>query len=650
MFCSSVPKTINVGRLVLRLGFRRSFVLVHDMESDRIFQFADFSLDPGRLELRRDGTVVPLKPRHCDALLFFVKSGGRFLSKEELIEALWPNTIVEENNLAQCVSVLRKALGNGEGNQRFIETVPGRGYRFVTAVREVSREEPDRKAVVSSTPARSSRRWLMAGSILLVLIAAVGLVFWRRPDTPAPPAGIPTVAVMPLVALEPGNAPPDFGLMIADALINRLSSWRVVTVRPTAMIRPYVDDETDPTGTDPIKFGRDLKADAVIEGWYRHQGDTVIVSFYLMDVQTADGVWSLRVQSAAGPDAPGQLTEQASGLLMRELMFRKDARHVPAAIPLRAIGLGAPPSIPFTIVVADTSAFGGTGGLIEIDPASGGQTKIASGGYFVEPTGVTLDQAGDFLVADEAALDGTGAIIRVHFDRTDRVWKQSIISKGGVFRDPFTVELDRDGSLIVVDHVGQNNHRGRVVRVDPATGAQTVISEGQFFHTPSGVAIDAEGRYIVTDCVGMMGPPSQVLLVDPRKPKDANQSVISSSGQLEDPIDVAFDAVGRLFVIDSNTPRQPNSPGQLFIIDTKTGAQRRISAGGLLQQPTNFRFAPTGDLFVSDYQVVAIIRVDPVTGAQQAISSGGMLVAPRGMAILTRDNFVRANPASQGPR
>lgn len=226
------------------------------MESDRIFQFGDFSLDPRRLELRRDGTVVPLKPRHFDALLFLIKSGGRFLSKEELIEALWPNTVVEENNLAQCISVLRKALGNSEGNQRFIETVPGRGYRFVTAVREVSREEPDRKAVVSSTPARSSRHWLMAGAILLILIAAVSTVFWRQPDTPAAPAGIPTVAVMPLVALEPGDAPRDLGLMIADALISRLSSWHVVTVLPTAMIRPYVDDGTDPTGTDPIKFGR----------------------------------------------------------------------------------------------------------------------------------------------------------------------------------------------------------------------------------------------------------------------------------------------------------------------------------------------------------------------------------------------------------
>src|SRR5215510_7036286 len=101
-----------------------------------IYEFGPFRLDAAELLLLRDGEAVPLTPKAFDLLLALVERHGHLLEKEELLKTIWPDTFVEETNLASNISLIRKALGDGGNGQKYIETVPKRGYRFVATVRE----------------------------------------------------------------------------------------------------------------------------------------------------------------------------------------------------------------------------------------------------------------------------------------------------------------------------------------------------------------------------------------------------------------------------------------------------------------------------------------------------------------------------------
>ena len=98
------------------------------------YEFGAFRVEPGERRLSRDGGPVAIPPKAFDLLVILVEHPGRLLRKEDLIERLWPGVFVEEVNLAQNVSTIRRALG-GDGRETFIQTVAGAGYRFVASVR-----------------------------------------------------------------------------------------------------------------------------------------------------------------------------------------------------------------------------------------------------------------------------------------------------------------------------------------------------------------------------------------------------------------------------------------------------------------------------------------------------------------------------------
>jgi DNA-binding winged helix-turn-helix (wHTH) protein/Tfp pilus assembly protein PilF len=103
-----------------------------------IYEFHGFQLDPGKRLLLEHGKVVPLTPKVFDTLLYMLDHAGETFSKEALMQAVWPDTIVEENNLNQNISTLRRLLGEKRGENRYIATIPGRGYRFTAAVVRVA--------------------------------------------------------------------------------------------------------------------------------------------------------------------------------------------------------------------------------------------------------------------------------------------------------------------------------------------------------------------------------------------------------------------------------------------------------------------------------------------------------------------------------
>jgi Tol biopolymer transport system component/DNA-binding winged helix-turn-helix (wHTH) protein len=113
------------------------------LQTKHIYEFGPFRLDAAEHLLLRDGEAVPLTPKAFDLLLSLVEHHGHLLEKDELMKKVWPDTFVEEANLSSNISIIRKVLGDGENGQKFIETVPKRGYRFVAGVREVGAEQAE---------------------------------------------------------------------------------------------------------------------------------------------------------------------------------------------------------------------------------------------------------------------------------------------------------------------------------------------------------------------------------------------------------------------------------------------------------------------------------------------------------------------------
>ena len=106
-----------------------------------LYEFGPFQLDPAKRVLLRDNQPVSLQLKAFETLLMLVRNSQQVVLKDDLMKAVWPDTFVEESNLAQNIFVLRKTLGETVGDHRYIVTIPGRGYRFAEKVRVISEEE-----------------------------------------------------------------------------------------------------------------------------------------------------------------------------------------------------------------------------------------------------------------------------------------------------------------------------------------------------------------------------------------------------------------------------------------------------------------------------------------------------------------------------
>lgn len=276
-----------------------------------IYEFGDFRIDVGRrLLLRSDGESVPLTPKVFDTLLYLVEHSGAILDKDALMAAIWPDIVVEENNLSQNIYTLRRVLGESRGEHRYIMTVPGRGYRFVADVRtdtngddpegtEGSQLKPDEKLAVEANSEAAShlnqragkqnRRVLLA---LLVGIIIVGLgiaVFysWRTRTQPAPVAPVTIVAVLPFKPLVAENRNEALELGMADTLIARLSNSETIVVRPITSVRRYGGLEQD-----SLAAGRELGVDSVLDGSIQTWGDRIRISARLVSVGDGKQLWA----------------------------------------------------------------------------------------------------------------------------------------------------------------------------------------------------------------------------------------------------------------------------------------------------------------------------------------------------------------------
>jgi DNA-binding winged helix-turn-helix (wHTH) protein/tetratricopeptide (TPR) repeat protein len=224
------------------------------MKKAQFYDFGPFRIDRADRLLLCRGKPVPLTPKAFDTLLVLVESGKRLVEKDDLMQAVWPDTFVAESSLTFNISTLRKVLGEHDDKRPYIETVPRRGYRLVTEVTMTAEDlnGPD-----------------------------------KRQGGEGPGTGVKTMAILPFRSLMPDHEYRYLGLGMADALITKLSNLRRLLVRPTSAVVKY-----DNLEQDPVMVGVALGVESVLEGTIRSLGETVRITVQLVDVRTKAPVWA----------------------------------------------------------------------------------------------------------------------------------------------------------------------------------------------------------------------------------------------------------------------------------------------------------------------------------------------------------------------
>lgn len=213
---------------------------------DHHYEFGPFLVDPRDRLLLRDKRLLPLPPKVFDTLAVFIEHSGYLLEKNELLNRVWPNTIVEEGNLTQAVYALRKVLGCGADGRPYIETIPRRGYRFVADVRKV--ESPGR-----TLPVRS-------------------------------------LAVLPFRTLG-SEADECLQVGVLNAMITKFSNIPQITVRPTSMVLRYAG-----TSSDPLMIGSELGVDSLLDGTIQRSGDRIRVTVQLLRLRDGASLWTEMIE------------------------------------------------------------------------------------------------------------------------------------------------------------------------------------------------------------------------------------------------------------------------------------------------------------------------------------------------------------------
>jgi len=257
-----------------------------------VYRFGPFALDSRRRTLSRADTPVSLTPKAFDVLIFLAQNPNRVVTKEELLHAVWGDTFVEEGNLKQHISHLRKALGDHSEDNRLIVTVARKGYQFTGTVTVAEVPEAILEGAASAAVPKAPWRWwtpAVVGASVLILIGA-GYVSWRHSRVAERAASERImIAVLPFENLT-GDPQKDY---LADGLteetisqLGRLDPGQLgVIARTSVMGYKHKDARLD-------EIGRDLSVQYVLENSLRQSGNQLRLTAQLIQVKDQTHLWS----------------------------------------------------------------------------------------------------------------------------------------------------------------------------------------------------------------------------------------------------------------------------------------------------------------------------------------------------------------------
>ena len=323
------------------------------MAGGDFYEFGPFGLEPQERRLSRSGRPVALTPKCFDLLLALVENSGHLLSKEELLDRVWPGQFVEESSLSFNISELRKVLGD---DRDYIETVRKKGFRFMARVEKRDGVEPGSEldhipppfkeraagierspaaagvvdATASSVPSALSRRRSLGRGVVITLAAGslAFSVYLLSMKAVSVSSGDPvrTIAVLPFKPLVSGARDESLELGMANTLIARLGG--VTVVRPISTVRRYTDLEQEATAA-----GRELNVEAVLEGLIQRSGGRVRITARLLRVADGAQLWTgkfdedftdiLSVQDSIAEQVARSLTLHLTGEQKRQLTRRE---------------------------------------------------------------------------------------------------------------------------------------------------------------------------------------------------------------------------------------------------------------------------------------------------------------------------------------
>jgi TolB-like protein/DNA-binding winged helix-turn-helix (wHTH) protein len=291
-----------------------------------IYEVDGFRVDAAqRALLATDGTRIPLSSRAFDLLLYFVRHPGELLDKNRLMAAVWPNTIVEENNLNQSIGALRKALGESAGEHRFLVNEPGRGYRFVAPVRVGGQVAPP---VAGRPPKRRAHLWL----VLAIAALLMGIILWwvRKPDAITDRS----IAVLPFENRSEARENEYLALGVQDeiiTLLTRVGDLRVISRNST---QRYAG-----SAATAREIGRELGVSYLLGGSVQRAGDRVRVNVTLIDAAGDRHLWASTYERGA-EDVFAVESEVAQGVVQalraritteEQLVITRPPSAIPAA-------------------------------------------------------------------------------------------------------------------------------------------------------------------------------------------------------------------------------------------------------------------------------------------------------------------------------
>jgi len=265
-------------------------------QKQHFYEFGPFRLDPLKRRLLRDGEPIRLTPKAFDLLLALVEESGRTIEKDELLDKVWPGTAVEENNLNQNITALRKSLGDSRPDSQYIATISGVGYRFVADVKKVDAEpvlaerrkdakEPAKEEVKTSVAPLRGKLFRYALPVFaLLILAALVYAFYPRDKPPA--LGISSIMVLPLENLSGDPEQEYFADGMTDALIGDLAKIGGLHVISRTSSMHYKG-----TKKSMPEIARELKVDAVVEGTVQRSGERVVIRAQLIHAATDRHLW-----------------------------------------------------------------------------------------------------------------------------------------------------------------------------------------------------------------------------------------------------------------------------------------------------------------------------------------------------------------------
>lgn len=264
---------------------------MHEQNENAVYEFEGFRVDVLRRQLVRLGTALPLTSKSFDTLLFLIRYRGSTVSKAELMNSVWADTAVEENNLTQQISALRRTFGERRDDHRFIVTVPGKGYSFVadvcTDIVEKAIDPPTQRSSNTIRLPFDRSAWIgYAYAVSYILL--IGIIFLWSSVRYHSDGHRQSLAVLDFRATATGDEFISTG--ISDTLRARLGSVQDLIVLRDGTARP---------DQDVLSAGRRLQVGAVVTGSVQRDHDRIRVAVELLN--TADGriVWSKTFDDSA---------------------------------------------------------------------------------------------------------------------------------------------------------------------------------------------------------------------------------------------------------------------------------------------------------------------------------------------------------------